>query len=240
LIETFSDYSIRYRRAGWVPRPMVAALVATVLIISAGAPAWALDCLAYKPAGARGLWHADVVSGKICWYGPNWRSFLPKPKQQAESAHAANSKSEPAPAPANRATEPSPSSAAAADTDLPALRAATPAEAEALINAVSLDFDPAQSEPAAAPPPAVARPDMSGAFFAMGALAIGGLALVILIYKRRKRRPAKQKLVDDTGGRDRGLERVRISPPLAALELPDPDGFPSPARRRIPAMPGRY
>jgi hypothetical protein len=55
-------------------------ILAFVLIISVGEGALAFDCLAYKPEGARGDWHADVVAGKICWYDPNWHSFLPKPK----------------------------------------------------------------------------------------------------------------------------------------------------------------
>ena len=33
-----------------------------------------------------------MVSGKICWQGPNWRSFLPKPKARVESSLLANSK----------------------------------------------------------------------------------------------------------------------------------------------------
>ena len=92
LIETFSRHARRYLHPDWVLKPMVAVLIATVLVITLGQRAWALDCLAYKPAGARGQWHADVVAGKICWYGPNWRSFLPKPKLQAESAQAVKGK----------------------------------------------------------------------------------------------------------------------------------------------------
>jgi hypothetical protein len=63
-----------------------------VLMVSMAERALALDCLAYKPERAQGQWHADVVSGKICWYGPNWRSFLPKPKTRMESSLPANSK----------------------------------------------------------------------------------------------------------------------------------------------------
>ena len=63
---------------------LVAACVAIALTISMTERALAFDCLAYKPERAQGQWHADVVSGKICWYGPNWRSFLPKPKSRVE------------------------------------------------------------------------------------------------------------------------------------------------------------
>jgi hypothetical protein len=126
---------------------------------------------------------------------------------------------------------------------LPALRAATPAEAAALINAVSLEFDSAQPEPPAQPKPAVARYDMIVTIIAMIALAMGGLALTMLFYKRRKPRPAEQKLVIDVdagrGRREQGLERLRVSPPIAALELPYPGGDFPPARRRVLARPDR-
>ena len=65
---------------------------AMVLILSMTEHALAFDCLAYKPERAQGQWHADVVSGKICWYGPNWRSFLPKAKARVESSQRSNSK----------------------------------------------------------------------------------------------------------------------------------------------------
>jgi hypothetical protein len=247
LIETFSRHARRYPHVEWVPRPMVAALIATVLILSFDQHAWALDCLAYKPAGARGQWHADVVAGKICWYGPNWRSFLPKPKLQAESAQAVKSKPDGGAASLSRSAEPAPLAVGATDTetlqDLPALRAATPAEAAALINAVSLEFDSVQPEPSARPKPTVARYDMIVTIIAIIALAIGGLALTMLFYKRRKHRAAKQKLVIDAdagrGRREQGLERLRVSPPIAALELPYPGGDFPPARRRVLARPGR-
>jgi hypothetical protein len=127
--------------------------------------------------------------------------------------------------------------------DLPALRAATPAEAAALINAVSLEFDSVQPEPPAQPKPTVARYDMIVTIIAIIALAIGGLALTMLFYKRRKHRAAKQKLVIDADAgrarREQGLERLRVSPPIAALELPYPGGDFPPARRRVLARPGR-
>ena len=106
LIETFRRHARRYLCPDWVLKPMVAALIAAVLILSFGQRASALDCLAYKPAGARGQWHADVVAGKICWYGPNWRSFLPKPKLQSESAQAVKSKPDSGAAPLSRSAEP--------------------------------------------------------------------------------------------------------------------------------------
>ena len=65
---------------------------AMVLILNMTEHALAFDCLAYKPERAQGQWHADVVSGKICWYGPNWRSFLPKAKARVESSQLSNSK----------------------------------------------------------------------------------------------------------------------------------------------------
>jgi hypothetical protein len=150
-------------------------------------------------------------------------------------------------APLSRLAEPAPLAvgATASETpqDLPALRAATPAEAAALINAVSLEFDSVQPDPPAQPEPTVARYDMIVTVIAISALAIGGIALTMLFYNRRKHRAAKQKLVIDAdagrGGREQGLERLRVSPPIAALELPDPGGdFPT-ARHRVLARPGR-
>jgi hypothetical protein len=70
----------------WLPARVIATCLAFMLIISMGGSALALDCLAYKPEGARGDWHADVVAGKICWYGPNWHSFLPKSKTRVGSS----------------------------------------------------------------------------------------------------------------------------------------------------------
>ena len=63
-----------------------------VLIVSMTGHASAFDCLAYKPERAVGQWHAEVISGKICWQGPNWRSFLPKSKARVEHSQLANSK----------------------------------------------------------------------------------------------------------------------------------------------------
>ena len=71
---------------------LIVTCLAIVLILSMTEHALAFDCLAYKPERAQGQWHADVVSGKICWYGPNWRSFLPKPKARVENSQVTNSK----------------------------------------------------------------------------------------------------------------------------------------------------
>jgi hypothetical protein len=71
---------------------LTATCLALVLITTLGGSALAFDCLAYKPERGQGQWHADVVSGKICWTGPNWRSFLPKPKARVENSQIANSK----------------------------------------------------------------------------------------------------------------------------------------------------
>ena len=70
----------------WMAARVIAPCLAFTLIISMGERALAFDCLAYKPEGARGDWHADVVAGKICWYGPDWRSFLPKLKTHVGSS----------------------------------------------------------------------------------------------------------------------------------------------------------
>jgi hypothetical protein len=78
--------------AGWLATPVIATCLAIVLIISMGEGALAFDCLAYKPERAQGQWHADVVAGKICWSGPNWRSFLPKPKARADSSRVTNNR----------------------------------------------------------------------------------------------------------------------------------------------------
>ena len=76
----------------WFAMRVITTCSAMVLMMSMAERASALDCLAYRPEKAQGQWHADVVAGKICWYGPNWRSFLPKPKARAESSHVTNRK----------------------------------------------------------------------------------------------------------------------------------------------------
>src|SRR5262249_48322690 len=81
------------RFAERVSRRIGATLLAVVWIIGISQGASAFECLANKPAGARGKWHAEVVAGKICWFGADWRSFLAKEK--AEHARAVNSKATP-------------------------------------------------------------------------------------------------------------------------------------------------
>ena len=76
----------------WLGSRVIPASLALTLTISITERALAVDCLAYKPDRAQGEWHADVVSGKICWYGPNWRSFLPRPKSRAENSRVTKRK----------------------------------------------------------------------------------------------------------------------------------------------------
>ena len=71
---------------------LIIAFLAIVWILSITEHASAFECLAYKPERAVGQWHAEVVSGKICWYGPNRHPFLPKPKSRAENSQVTNSK----------------------------------------------------------------------------------------------------------------------------------------------------
>src|SRR5262249_29925360 len=172
--------------------------LAILLLICAAQTASALDCLKYKPAGARGEWHADVVAGKICWFGPNWRAFLPKPKVRVEDAKAVTD-GQGATARPERPAQPAPSPVVASDAppDLNALRKATPAEAAALINAISLEFDPA---PLDAPPPPASAPKggtMPGIIIVACGLAICGLAAPMIIYIRRLRR-AKPRIAIGT------------------------------------------
>ncbi len=75
----------------WLATRVVATSLVIVLFINMAEPAVAFDCLAYKPERAQGQWHADVIAGKICWYGPNWRSFLAKPKAHMENSRVTNS-----------------------------------------------------------------------------------------------------------------------------------------------------
>lgn len=78
--------------AVWLGSRVIPACLAFALTISITERALALDCLAYKPERAVGQWHAEVISGKICWQGPNWRSFLPKSKARVENSRLADSK----------------------------------------------------------------------------------------------------------------------------------------------------
>lgn len=186
--------------------------LALALVIGSGASALAFDCLTSKPAGARGYWHSQAVAGKTCWFGADWRSFLAKSKAQAQPATA---QAEPAPVATDEPndepkTEPqapadvTPSAAQATDAerlqDPPGLRQATPAEAAALINSISLDFEPAAP---AAPPPA--KPQLKAApeaqvaqshntgdwLITFGELAIIGGVLATVIRQFRRRRAMK-------------------------------------------------
>ena len=198
LIETITRHWSRYPLAERISMRLPVMLLAIFFTVCAGQSALALDCLKYKPAGARGDWHADVVAGKICWFGPNWRAFLPKPKVRVEDAKAVTDGQE-ATARPERPAQPAPSPVAASDAppDLNALRKATPAEAAALINAVSLEFDPAPSD---APPPPASAPKggaMTGIIIVACGLAICALAAAMIIYFRRLRR-AKQRIAIGT------------------------------------------
>jgi hypothetical protein len=186
--------------------------LALALVIGSGASALAFDCLTSKPAGARGYWHSQAVAGKTCWFGADWRSFLAKSKAQAQSSTA---QMEPAPvakdepkdepntepqAPADVTPSPAQSTDAERSQDPSGLRQATPAEAAALINSISLDFEPAAP---AAPPPA--RPQLKPApeaqvaqshntgdwLITFGELAIIGGVLATLIRQFRRRRAMK-------------------------------------------------
>jgi hypothetical protein len=176
--------------------------LAIALVFGSGLSAFAFDCLTSKPSGARGHWHTQSVAGKICWFGADWRSFLAKEKAQAEPAAQAEpspaTKSEPQPA--DDAT-PSPpvTTDAEPSQDPPGLRPATPAEAAALINSISLELEPAppptlprNPEPPKAPPSAHAQSDgMSDWLIAFGELAIIGGVLATLFKQFRRRRVAK-------------------------------------------------
>jgi hypothetical protein len=186
--------------------------LAGTLVIGSGANALAFDCLTSKPAGARGYWHSQPVAGKTCWFGADWRSFLAKSKAQAQpataqaqSAPVAKDEPEGEPntepqAPADVTPSPARSIDAEGPQDPPGLRQATPAEAAALINSISLDFEPAA--PAAPPPakpqlkaapaPQVAQSHNTGDWLiTFGELAIIGGVLATLIRQFRRRRATK-------------------------------------------------
>jgi hypothetical protein len=213
--------------------------VAIALVVGSGASALAFDCLTSKPAGARGYWHSQPVAGKTCWFGADWRSFLAKSKAQTEPA-AAQAEPMPAAKPAPMAksepksepqpqAEATPAPAETADAegvqDPPGLRQATPSEAAALINSISLDFEPATpvaSKPAKSAPPAAksapqAAPDAQAQshntgdwLITFGELAIlgGVLATLIRLFRRRramKAQPAQPQLMPMS---------LRFAPPL--------------------------
>jgi hypothetical protein len=182
--------------------------LALALVIGSGASALAFDCLTSKPAGARGYWHSQPVAGKTCWFGADWRSFLAKSKAQAQPD---TTQADPAPlAKSEPKTEPQPpadvtpsaaeSTEAEQPQDPPGLRQATPAEAAALINSISLDFEPAAPaapQPAklqmkAAPETLVTQSHNTGDWLiTFGELAIIGGVLATLIRQFRRRRAMK-------------------------------------------------
>jgi hypothetical protein len=210
LIETITRSWSRYPRAARVFMRLGAMPLAIVLLICAAQTALALDCLKYKPAGARGEWHADVVAGKICWFGPNWRAFLPKPKVRVDESKAV-SDGQGSTARPERPAQPAPLPVATSDPpeELHTLRQATPAEAAALINAISLDFEPAPSDvPAAQEPKRGTTTGMTGTIVVACGLAIGGFALAMIIYIRRQRR-APQRAAVGAGRRPSWHEQPR-------------------------------
>jgi hypothetical protein len=190
--------------------------LAIALVLGTGASALAFDCLTSKPAGARGHWHSQPVAGKICWFGYEWRSFLAKEKGQAEPAAAQSepalaaksapvAKSEPKTEP-QPAAEVAPAPAETTDVeeaqDPPGLRQATPAEAAALINSISLDFEPVaptapkptKSAPKPAPEARAQSHNMGDWLITFGELAIlgGALATLVRLFRRRRAMKAQQ------------------------------------------------
>jgi hypothetical protein len=182
--------------------------LALALVIGSGASALAFDCLTSKPPGARGYWHSQAVAGKTCWFGADWRSFLAKSKAQTEPAAA---QADPAPvaksepktepqAPADVTSSPAETTDAEQPQDLPGLRQATPVEAAALINSISLDFEPAApaaTQPAkpslkAAPETHAAQTHNTGDWLiTFGELAILGGVLATFIRQFRRRHAMK-------------------------------------------------
>jgi hypothetical protein len=213
-------------------------ILALLLTLTLSTSAMALDCLAYKPEGARGNWHADVVAGKICWFGPNWRSFLPKPKVRAESSSASKNEGR---VPTNippRAAEPAPSPVKTMEAERPqdwyGLRQATPIEAEAFINAISSEWDPGPPDVPDPPQSTVERHDVIEMIllFIFGTLAIGGVAFATIIGKRKARR-AKQRLgfgaCAERSPPESSPVRIPVAPSLqpCAEEEPQPVTVPS-------------
>jgi hypothetical protein len=174
---------------------LFAITLAFLLTVSIGRTAAAFDCLAYKPEGARGRWHAEVVAGKICWFGANWRSFLPK-NAGAERSTAPNKKRVQPTAIPEQAAEPTPVPPEITELknpeDLPGLRQATPAEASALINAISLEFQPIPSDVPDVPEPKIVQHGSTELTIIFGALAVSAFGLATIVYKRGSRRTVQQ------------------------------------------------
>jgi hypothetical protein len=216
LSDTLNKHCSRRAPRGRTLKRLDALFIAILLTACISTSAAAFDCLAYKPEGARGQWHAEVVAGKICWYGANWRSFLPK-KVRVEGSTAPSKKHvEPSGIPEQPA-EPAavPGEATAVKPqDLQGLRQATATEAAALINAISLDFDPAPPTVSDPAQPKRARHGMTEMTIIIGALASSGLAFAMIIRKRRKHR-ARQQVSFDANAEQQTLERVAVNPALA-------------------------
>jgi hypothetical protein len=167
-------------------------MLAFLLTVSVGRSAEAFDCLAYKPEGARGQWHAEVVAGKICWFGANWRSFLPKPKARGDNSGAANSK--PDTQVVNRKSEvPVESTATSLPTeavemespqDSPGLRKATPVETAAFTNAPSLEFGPPPTLNST-PPDISCESGIGDLLIAFSVIALATVALATRIVRDR-------------------------------------------------------
>jgi len=174
-------------------RPIMIGL-GILLAVSISKNAADFDCLPYKPEGARGRWHAEVVAGKICWYGANWRSFLPK-QAQPENSDGPNKKRKPLSANIEESAEPVPLPVASPHEEQPSpsgLRPATPMEAEALINAISIEWDATPPDVLEPAQPAVTRDRTTQITTIFSALAIVGIALAMIFYKQRRRRANKQ------------------------------------------------
>jgi hypothetical protein len=238
LTRTFTQHSCSGNTPVGRGLTLVAIIPAILLTLTLSTSAMALDCLAYKPEGARGNWHADVVAGKICWFGPNWRSFLPKPKVRAENSSASkNEGGVPTDIPP-RAADPAPSPVKATEAERPqdshGLRQATPIEAEAFINAISSEWDPGPPDIPDPPRSTVERHDVIETIllFIFSTLAIGGVAFATIIGKRRARR-AEQRLGFSAGAERQPPESSPVSIPVApslqpcAVEGPQPVTVPS-------------
>jgi hypothetical protein len=221
LTDTLAKQCVKHSSLKPVLPSVVTLVIAIMLTITiAGGSAAALDCLKYKPEGARGQWHADVVSGKICWFGPNWRSFLPKAKPLAESSKISGKDSGILAAKPNLSAEPEPApnpeaSEAEQPKDLPGLRPATPMEAELLINAISMEWDPIQPDVPNPPKPTVARHSMAEMILIISALGIVGIALVTIIIWKPSMRRTKQQLGLRIGAAHQRLDCLLATIPLA-------------------------
>jgi hypothetical protein len=218
------NYSVEVAMEGvpsfvvWLGSRVIPTCLAMALTVSMTERASAFDCLAYKPERVQGQWHADVVSGKICWYGPNWRSFLPRPKSRAENPHITNRKPvtqvvDRSPSEVEQRTDSvqvandktdaqfengkpeisadsEPSTSETVDREkteeASGIHEATPAEAAAFRNAVSLKFTPAprkNSNPAGVS----AQTNIRDLFIAMTVVVLGTVGLAALILKAGRR-----------------------------------------------------